>query len=199
MHRVVLAIDRQQLAPGLLCRRHDQLAGGYEHFLVRKRDDLPELHRFVGRFEPDDPDSRRNNDVRRCVRADRQAFLRAHGESPAAAIRLWPSAVPQAHRLSPHPQPTQLPADAARSARPTHPGCRPQPAPQRQIARASPRQRTTFAARSTPSIPKSPICEIPPSTLVKTSAPEQNPIIANHRNRQYQRIDAIQNPAMPRQ
>src|SRR5580698_3033000 len=110
-------------------------------------------------------------------------FLRAHDESRAAVKRLWPSVSRQAHPLLLHRQPTQLPADAVQSARPTHPDSRPPPAPPRQIAPASLRRQTESAARSTQSTLESPICEIPPSTLVPStlqrSVPEQNPIVTN--------------------
>src|SRR5579872_1177779 len=75
VHSVVLAIDRQQLAPSLLRSRHHQFARRDQHFLVRERDDLPKFDRFVRRLEPDYSDRCRNNDFRRGVRSYRKHSL----------------------------------------------------------------------------------------------------------------------------
>ena len=64
MHRIVFAVHRQQFAPGCFCRSHHQLTRCDENFLVRKRDHLPELHRLVGRFQPNNANRSGNDQFR---------------------------------------------------------------------------------------------------------------------------------------
>src|ERR1700739_405542 len=72
VHRIVLAIHRQQLFPRLLHRRHHQLARRPQHFFIRERNHLPQLDRLVSSFESHDTHGRRHHNLRRPMRPNRQ-------------------------------------------------------------------------------------------------------------------------------
>src|SRR5882762_5404040 len=72
VYRVVLAVHRQQFLPRLLHRRHHQLAGRHQHFLIRKRNHLPQLDRLVSSFQSHHAHGRGHHNLRRPIRPNRQ-------------------------------------------------------------------------------------------------------------------------------